>query len=209
MRRLASSPESVKRRSPELFRSSRPTAIHRPGGSEANTVRRPWGSLRVTSSPAGLWYSRTRGFSAVAAFTGFPSTAISSPGPARAPRLATAPLTLTRPAAIQVSISRRDPRPAAARIFWMRSPGSAACGLAVGAGSLARLVVLDRTGLGFADLLDGRGLKLKGRGDLLERRQLLERAQPEVVEEARRRGVERRPAGGLAVADDVDPAAVL
>jgi hypothetical protein len=53
------------------------------------------------------------------------------------------------------------------------------------------------------------GLKLQSLRDFLERRQLLERAQPEVVEELSGGGVQRRAAGRLAVADHVDPAARL
>jgi len=68
---------------------------------------------------------------------------------ARAPSATTAPLTLTRPAAIHSSISRREPRPAAARTFWTRS--------AVGAGGLPGLFVdadLELTDFGIAHLLD-------------------------------------------------------
>src|SRR5262245_31378025 len=103
---------------------------------------------------------------------GFPSTATVSEGPARSPSLATFPLTVIRPAAIQTSISRRDPRPAAASSFCSRS--------AVGAGG--RLLLLFRfpdSGLG-ARRHHG---QLEGLGDLFQRRQLFERAQPEVVEE--------------------------
>jgi hypothetical protein len=64
-----------------------------------------------------LWYSRTRAFSFFGALTALPSTAMESRGEALSPSLATWPLTVTRPAAIQVSISRREPRPAAASSF--------------------------------------------------------------------------------------------
>src|SRR5947207_13871200 len=53
--------------------------------------------------------------------TGRPSTVMAAPGAARSPGLATRPATVTRPAAIHDSISRRDPRPAAASTFWRRS----------------------------------------------------------------------------------------
>src|SRR5690606_1360104 len=47
---------------------------------------------------------------------------MASRGSTRAPRLATAPLTLTRPPAIHCSMSRREPRPARARTFCSFSP---------------------------------------------------------------------------------------
>src|SRR5436189_4434150 len=95
---------------------------------------------------------------------------------ARSPSFATRSPNVTRPASIQPSISRREPRPAAASSFCSRSPR----GSAVGAGG------------GFALLIgllgpDGRfrcggRLKREGLGDFLERRQLFQRAQAEIVE---------------------------
>jgi hypothetical protein len=104
--------------------------------------------------------------------------------------LATLPFTLTRPASIQVSISRREPNPAAASSFCNRS--------AVGAGGGLLLLGLFFADCGFCFCLGfGRGnhLELEGLGDLFERRQLLQRAQAEVVEELGGRGVERGPTG--------------
>src|SRR2546425_1901687 len=125
-----------------------------------------------------------------------------SAGSARSPSLAVRPATQTRPASIQDSISRREPWPAAARSFCSRSPRS----LAVGSGG-----GLFRLGIGGS--LPGVGhhrtLELKGLGDFLERRQLLQRAQPEVVEKLAGGGVKRWPARRLALAHGVDPAAVL
>jgi hypothetical protein len=45
--------------------------------------------------------------------------------------------------------------------------------------------------------------------DLFERRQFAEAAQAQVVEKLLRGGIQRRPARGVAMADDVDPAAFL
>src|SRR5712671_6500798 len=195
--------------------SSRPTATQRPGGSREKTVARPSGSLRVTSSPTGLWYSSTLGWADFESAIGLPSTVTTSPGVARSPSFARRAPTLTRPASIQVSISRREPRPAAARTFCSRSPcnaGSVARGLAAGAsGGLAA-----GPGTGFFGLggLGGRrflsfndlGLRwgeLEGLRDVRERRQLLQRTQAEVVEELPRGGVEGRPAGRFAMADGI------
>src|SRR5262245_48355503 len=198
MRRFASFPESVSSSSPEELRSSLPTLTHRPGGRLSNTVRRPSGSLRVTSSPTGLWYRSTRILEKLFAFTGLPSTRTASPGLALSPSLATSPFTVTRPAAIQPSISRREPRPAAASNFCSRS--------AVGASG----------GLFFLRIFPDRGFRsrrndfeLEGLRDLCQRRQLLQRAQPEIVEELGGRRVQRRATRGLALPDDVDPAACL
>src|SRR5437016_1508567 len=139
----------------------------------------------------------TRPAALAVSLTGRPSTAISSPTVARSPSLAARPPTVTRPASIQDSISRREPRPAPASSFWSRSAfRSGGCfGFGVGGAD---------AGFGGRDRL-----KLEGLGDFLERRQLLERAQAEVVEELAGRGVKGRTAGSLAMADDVDPVACL
>src|SRR6267378_2185848 len=141
----------------------------------------------------------TRPTDLAASLTGRPSTATSSVLVARSPSLATRPPAVTRPASIQDSISRREPRPAAASSFCSRS--------AFGAGG----------GLGFcggfgicrpdAGLCGRDGLKLEGLGNFFKWRQLFQRTQAEVVEEPARRGVEGGPARRLAVADDIDPAA--
>src|SRR5260370_1076349 len=129
----------------------------------------------------------TRGAPLLAAILiSFPSSRIESPGLARSPSFATLPRTVTRPAVIQVSISRRDPNPAAASNFCSRSPaglpelGGVAGGRRVGfvGGLVGRR-------------LRGRGLKLERAGDLLERRQFLQREQSQVVKERLRRGIER------------------
>src|SRR5258706_8151045 len=124
------------------------------------------------------------------------------------------PSTATRPASIQDSISRREPRPAAASSFSSLSPrGSTAvlAGLtAAFAGSAAALAGLAAgSGAGFrffrsfggfvADFrFGGRGLgggggfNLEGLGDFFERRQLLQRAQAQVVQELAGGGVKRK-----------------
>src|ERR1044071_3826911 len=112
------------------------------------------------------------------------------------------PLTATRPASIQPSISRRDPSPAAARAFCSRSAVRAG-------GGLWLLLVVGFFGTDSRFRGGWRGFKREGLGDFLERRQLFQRAQPEVVEELPGSGVQRGTARRLAMADDVDPAAVL
>src|SRR6185436_19591221 len=110
--------------------------------------------------------------------TSLPSRRTTSPGLARSPSFATCPRTVTRPAVIQVSISRRDPNPAAASSFCSRSPaGPPGLGGAAGGRRVGFVGGLVGRGLG------GRGLKLERAGDLLERRQLLQREQSQVVEE--------------------------
>src|SRR4051795_8420369 len=113
---------------------------------------------------------RTRPADLAASWRPLPSTAIWSPAPARSPSLATAPLTVMRPASIQDSISRREPRPAAASTFWRRS-AFGACGL-----------LSFRVGRADARFRRGDGLELQRFRDFLERRQLFQRAQAEVVE---------------------------
>src|SRR3954462_8129839 len=110
--------------------------------------------------------------------TGLPSTAITSSEPPRAPSLASAPLTVTRPASIQDSVSCPEPRPAAARTFWIRS--------AFGAGGLLRF----RVGWADARFRGGYRLELQRLRDFLERRQLFQRGQSQVVEEFPRRRIE-------------------
>src|SRR4029077_9524707 len=122
-----------------------------------------------------------------ASWTALPSTAIWSSAPARSPSLAIAPLTVTRPGSIQDSISRREPRPAAASSFWRRS--------AFGTGGSLRF----RVGWEGARFRSGHGLELQRLRNFLQRRQLFQRAQPKIVEEFPGGGVERRPARRLAV----------
>src|SRR5256885_2476425 len=119
-----------------------------------------------------------------------------SAGSARSPSLAVRPATQTRPASIQDSISRREPWPAAARSFCSRSPR----GLAVGSGGgLFRLGIGGSLpGVGYR-----RALELKGSGDFLERRQLLQRVQPAIVEQLAGGGLKRRPALRLPLAHAV------
>src|SRR5258706_14725123 len=121
----------------------------------------------------------------------FPSRTIESPGLARSSSFVTWPRTITLPAVIHVSISRREPKPAAASNFCRRSPEGLAGGGFVGGG------------------LGGRGLKLQRPSDLFERRPLLQRAQAQVLEEGLGRGGERRAPRRVAVADHVDPAAAF
>src|SRR5262252_9277278 len=143
----------------------------------------------------------TLAFEGAESVTDFPSTATMSEEPARSPSFARRPLTLTRPASIQPSISRREPSPAVARRFCNRSAVGAGCGLG--------LLV------GFFFGTDSRfrggwcGFKRESLGDFLERRQLFQGTQAKVVEELAGRRIQRRPARGFAVANDVNPAACL
>src|SRR5262249_37657357 len=114
---------------------------------------------------------------------------------------ATRPWTVTRPASIQPSISRRDPSPAAARSFCRRS--------AVGAGGGGLLLLAGFFGTDSRFRGGDAWLKSESLSDFRQRRQLFQRAQAEVVEETAGRGVERGASRRLAVADDVDPAARL
>jgi hypothetical protein len=106
---------------------------------------------------------------------------------------------VTRPAAIQSSICLREPRPVAASSFCSRSPE-----LSFGFGARKWLFFRD-----FRLRGRGAGFQLQGLGDFLQRRQFLQRTQPEVVEKYSRGGVKGRPARGLPMTHGVDPAAVL
>src|SRR5258706_1174911 len=96
---------------------------------------------------------------------GRPSTVISSPALARSPSLASLPATVTRPASIQVSISRREPRPAAASSFCSLSAAGSGPGLFGFGGWLLIFNDFRRRAGQFERLVD-----------LLQRRQLLEPA---------------------------------
>src|SRR4051794_37255644 len=107
----------------------------------------------------------------------WPSRATRSSGPTRCPSVAARPLTVMRPAAISASMSRREPCPARASALCSRSAGARGPlrGALLGLGGLAGLGGRRSGRLGLREL--------KGFSDLFERRQLLQRAQPEVVEE--------------------------
>jgi hypothetical protein len=91
-------------------------------GSALKIVSRPSGSEWVVTSPRGLWYRNSRVRSR--ARNGAPSTSIwSAAETLSAGEEITAPLTATRPAAIQASASRREVRPTRAITLAMRSPG--------------------------------------------------------------------------------------
>src|SRR5262245_29300208 len=79
----------------------------------------------------------TRGADAAscgASVSGRPSRAIRSRAVTRAPGCARSPLIVRRPSVIQPSISRREPSPWDASIFWTRC-GSVALGILVGTGA--------------------------------------------------------------------------
>ena len=107
-----------------MLMSSLPTLISRGRffGSARKIVSRPSGSEWVVTSPRGLWYRNSRVRSR--ARSGAPSTTIRSAAVTlSAGEEITAPLTATRPAAIQASASRREARPTRAITLAMRSPG--------------------------------------------------------------------------------------
>ena len=103
--------------------SSRPIVISRgrSAGSTSKTVLRPSGSRLVVTTPAGLWNrnSRVRSIGGIS----MPSRWMLSPGiTLKAGEDSARPLTLTRPAAISSSASRREAMPARASRLAIRSP---------------------------------------------------------------------------------------
>src|SRR3990170_3578273 len=131
--------------------------------------------------------------------TGNPSPSIRPlAGSTCSPTVATRPSIRTRPAAISPSLARRDATPAAARIFWSRSSG------------IARAVESERLlervhGIALALAAPGSGrarsaaraLLGETRGDVgVKRRQVVERGQPEPLEEVEACPVEDRAARG-------------
>src|SRR5258706_4954838 len=93
--------------------SSLPTGNRRSGDpTRSSTVRRPWVSAAVVTTPAGLLSSRQMD---AWADTGRPSTGTSSAAETRAASPATSPFTVTRPARISSSTARREPSPVEAR----------------------------------------------------------------------------------------------
>src|SRR5437660_6333892 len=100
--------------------SSRPTGYRRSSVSiRSVTVGRPWGSLAVDTTPAGLLSAYTTRLVAIA--TGLPSTATASSGvTSRAGSVTVSPPTVTRPARMISSAARRDATPAAARYLARR-----------------------------------------------------------------------------------------
>src|SRR5690349_13666404 len=196
-------------------------------GSFPNTVGRPSGSSRVTSSPAGLWYisTRARG-SAKRTFTRSPLMRTSSPGPTFWPTSAGMRFTVMRPARISSSIARREPNPQLASTLCRRCGSlktssvdrlcfgggrlsaircSARLGCWVGPEDRARECALRLGGLGGGI----RHLQEVGRIELGERRQLRDRGEAEIVEESLRRRVERGAPGRLPVTHDLDPLPVF
>ena len=101
-----------------MLKSRRPTASHLPAfmvGRRSNTDGRPSGSLWLTISPAGLWYTSTRGgFLLTRRWINLPLMRTWSLGRMRWPMWAGSPFTDTRPDMIRSSMSRREPRPASA-----------------------------------------------------------------------------------------------
>src|SRR5262245_50767050 len=140
----------------------------------------------------------------------------------RSPSCARLPLIVRRPAAIQPSISRREPRPCAARTFWTRCASVALGVVLIGMSSgdcrlepPGRFGVLAQVGHRRraarrvnGRLASGKGLReaelerdaeLVDIPQLRERRQLVEILEPEVVEELARRAIERRTSGHVAM----------
>src|SRR6185437_1152232 len=196
-------------------------------GSFPNTVGRPSGSSRVTSSPAGLWCMSTRGRgSAKRTLTTSPLMRTSSPGPTFWPTSAGIRLTVMRPARISSSIARREPKPQLASTLCRRCGSlkissvdrlcfgggklsaircSARFGCSIGPGTRGRECVWRLGGLGG----DIRHLQEVGGIELGERRQLRDRGEAKIVEKRFRRRVKRGTARRFAMANRFDPLPVL
>src|SRR5262245_55874683 len=101
---------------------------------------------------------------------GFSSTKMTSSAVARSPSFAILSPTRTRPASIQPSISRREPRQAEASSFWSRSPCWPPPLLVGGFGGRRGGLVGGRLGRRGRWRARRRG-ELDGARDLLERRQ--------------------------------------
>src|SRR5262252_6494297 len=149
---------------------------------------------------------RTRGsFSSERSRTGRPSTATRSPGATLAPRVARAPFSVTRPAVIAASMARREPNPERARTLCSFSARAALGGARLGGLCGGRCGLFERR------LDGGRGdlRELKRLDDVFQGRQLLERSQPEVVQEGLGGPVEGRAPGHFLVPQHLDPVALL
>src|ERR1700693_4353481 len=98
-------------------------------------------------------------------------------GAIRFPTVARAPFTVIRPAAMAASMSRREPRPERARAVCTFSDGPAERGWARLRGDDGLVGSGRRSGR--------RGLRdFKRFDDFFQRRQLLQRAQPQIIEES-------------------------
>jgi hypothetical protein len=119
VRPCARSPSSVSRIRPVVSASSRPTGYSRRPGARtmSTTTGRPWVSLAVETTPAGLCTAHTwRCAPGAGEVSGCPSTRIASfPVTSRAGSVTTFPSTWTRPAAMICSAPRREATPAWAR----------------------------------------------------------------------------------------------
>src|SRR5512134_4084506 len=115
-----------------------------------------------------------------------PSTLTRSADETRWPSVAGASFTVTRPAPIHTSMSRREPRPERARTFWSFSVGVGGAAMrrsgGGGDGRSPGLLVDRVVGRGGRRGFAGRG-QLEALADFFKGRQLLQRAQAEVVEE--------------------------
>src|SRR6266508_1077904 len=200
-------------------------------GSWSNTVGRPSGSSRVTSSPVGLWYIRMRGRgSATRTLTSSPLMRTSSPGPTFWPTSAGSRLTVMRPARISSSIARREPNPHAASTLCRRCGSvktSSVDRLCRGGGKLSAIACNARFGW-FTGPVGGRcqdrarerelrfggfgacigHLQQVGSVELGQRRKLRQRAQAEIVEKGLGGRIKRRTARRLLVTDHFDPLAI-
>src|SRR6185312_1796561 len=196
-------------------------------GSFPNTVGRPSGSSRVTSSPAGLWYISTRGRGSLKrTLTTSPLMRTSSPGPTFWPTSAGMRFTVMRPARIISSIARREPKPQLASTLCRRCGSlktSSVDRLCFGGGRLSAIRCIARFGCWFGPedrarecawrlggLVGGiRHLQKVGGIEFGERRQFRNRGETEIVEEGLRRRVERRAPRCFAMSDGLDPLPVL
>src|SRR5262245_13398266 len=147
----------------------------------------------------------TRGsFASARSRTGWPSTTMRSCGRTRCPSAARAPVTGTRPAAMAASMARREPAPERARTLCSFSAGPELDGARLD-GLCGGLCGLFRRRLGErGDLRE-----IKRLDDVFQGRQLLQGAQPQVIEENLGGAVKGRPSRNVLVAEHLDPAALL
>ena len=184
---------------PSLVRMSRPSVSGRagrpgrPGARPAPasiTVGRPCGSSAVVTTPSGLFkqvvdeVGRHRHEGAVDLD---PSTV---DGSIRRPSAATSPSTVTRPSAISSSQARREPIPTRARTFWRRSPVR----------RRRQAASTPRPSADWQVALELAGHLGPGQ-EVLDRRQLLERVEPEALQEEVGGAEEGRLAGPVGAAD--------
>src|SRR4051812_23731880 len=201
--RCVRSPSFVSSRRPSVSASRRPMGKTRgSAGTRSITVCFACGSDTVVTTPCGLLsrYHTSPSRTPI----GTPSTSTRSVSVCtRRPRTATSPLTVTRPPAISSSATRLLPMPTRARTFCSRSPSRAAESSSIGGRGLIALAfdVERRVGSDAQTLLE-RLDDPRARHELAEGRQVLERGEPQLLEE-HRCGAEQDGLPGAGIARDL------